>query len=104
MCIRDSFMTRDDSHPWQVRCPEVKYSSSGSFFTPLKGSSVCVGRSFTSSASSLSLTAMVDPPRSAHLFPQSDPLRSRLGLAFRGLENALGHLPLVGQRHLAASE
>src|SRR5262249_39113703 len=82
----------------------VKYSSSGSFFTPLKGSSVCVGRSLTSSAISLSLTAMVDPPRSTQLFAQSDPLRSRLRLSFRGLVDALGHLPHVGHRDLAASE
>jgi hypothetical protein len=33
------FMTNADSHPWQVRWPEVKYSSSGIFFTDLIGSS-----------------------------------------------------------------
>src|SRR5262245_54716025 len=100
------FMTRDDSHPWQVRCPEVKNSSSGSFFTPLKGSSVCVGRSFTSSANSLSLTAMVDPPTldAFQLFAQSDPLRCRLRLSFRGQVHALGHLPHGGHRDLTASE
>src|SRR2546425_8034827 len=32
-----SFMTRADSQPWQVRCPEVKYSSRVTFLTPLKG-------------------------------------------------------------------
>src|SRR5215468_5413157 len=98
------FITSADSHPWQVRCPEVKYSSSGSFFTPLKGSIVCVGRSFTSSASSLSLTAMVDPPRSTQLLAQSDPLRCRLRLSFRGQVDAVGHLPHVGHRDLATSE
>src|SRR5215472_8042900 len=98
------FMTRADSQPWQVRCPEVKNSSSGSFFTPLKGSSVCVGRSFRSSAISLSLTAMIDPPRSLSLFAQSDPLRSRLRLSFRGLEDAVGHLLHIGHRDLTASE
>ena len=37
-----SFMTRADSHPWQVRWPEVKYSSWVTFLTPLKGSSCSV--------------------------------------------------------------
>ncbi len=37
-----SFMTRADSQPWQVRWPEVKYSSSVTFLTPLKGSRICV--------------------------------------------------------------
>ena len=39
------FITRADSQPWQVRWPEVKYSSRGSFFKDLKGSSCCVGSS-----------------------------------------------------------
>src|SRR5262249_17480718 len=37
-----SFMTRADSHPWHVRCPEVKYSSRVTRLTPLKGSRICV--------------------------------------------------------------
>src|SRR2546425_2460950 len=37
-----SFMTRADSQPWQVRWPEVKYSSRVTFFTPLKGERTCV--------------------------------------------------------------
>jgi hypothetical protein len=37
-----SFMTSADSHPWHVRCPEVKYSSMVTFLTPLKGSRICV--------------------------------------------------------------
>ena len=35
-----SFMTRADSQPWQVRWPEVKYSSRVTRFTPLKGSRI----------------------------------------------------------------
>src|SRR5258708_19751908 len=41
------FISNADSHPWQVRCPEVKNSSSGSFLTDLKGSSPWVGSIFT---------------------------------------------------------
>src|SRR5690242_2375738 len=37
-----SFITRADSQPWQVRWPEVKYSSIVTFLTPLKGSRICV--------------------------------------------------------------
>ncbi len=37
-----SFMTSADSQPWQVRCPEVKYSSMVTRLTPLKGSRICV--------------------------------------------------------------
>ena len=32
-----SFMTRADSQPWQVRCPDVKYSSSGDLLDALEG-------------------------------------------------------------------
>src|SRR3970040_897344 len=38
-----SFITRADSHPWHVLCPEVKYSSRAIFLTPLKGSRFWVG-------------------------------------------------------------
>src|SRR5258708_3753829 len=41
------FISNADSQPWQVRCPEVKNSSSGSFLTDLKGSSPWVGSIFT---------------------------------------------------------
>src|SRR5439155_15500714 len=37
-----NFMTRADTQPWQVRWPEVKYSSRVTFFTPLKGERTCV--------------------------------------------------------------
>src|SRR6059036_1165853 len=37
-----SFMTRADSQPWHVRCPEVKYSSRVTFLIPRNGSRTCV--------------------------------------------------------------
>src|SRR5258708_33830443 len=37
-----SFMTSADSQPWQVRWPEVKYSSRVTFLTPRNGSRICV--------------------------------------------------------------
>src|SRR2546421_12377373 len=44
------FISRADSQPWHVRCPEVKNSSSGIFLTDLKGSSFWVGSIFTNVA------------------------------------------------------
>src|SRR5258708_35930937 len=97
-----SFITSADSQPWQVRWPEVKNSSSGSFFTPLNGSSPCVGRSFTSSANSLSVTAMIFIL--PWLLAQPDPGGCRLRLACSGGGNDLGHLLHVGDRYLAAAQ
>ena len=37
-----SFMTSADSQPWQVRCPEVKYSSMVTRLMPRNGSRICV--------------------------------------------------------------
>src|SRR3989304_1202550 len=37
-----SRMTRADSQPWQVRCPDVKYSSTDTLFPPLKPCKTCV--------------------------------------------------------------
>src|SRR5215467_9004983 len=37
-----SFMTSADSQPWQVRCPDVKYSSIVTRLTPRNGSRICV--------------------------------------------------------------
>src|SRR5712692_5248869 len=37
-----SFITSADSQPWQVRWPEVKYSSRVTFLTPRNGSRICV--------------------------------------------------------------
>ncbi len=37
------FMTSADSHPWQVRCPEVKYSSIATRSMPRNGSRIWRG-------------------------------------------------------------
>ena len=52
-----SFITSADSQPWQVRWPEVKYSSIVTCLTPLNGSRICVAlreRGRLSHASSVS--------------------------------------------------
>src|SRR6516225_1812294 len=107
------FITRADSHPWQVRWPEVKNSSRGSFLTPLKGSSFCVSSIFTTSASSLSFgTVAISNSsfvRSIQMFlpallAKPNPLSRRLLLALRRQVHFLGHLLHVGQRHLATSQ
>src|ERR1700716_3374658 len=90
------FITSADSQPWQVRCPEVKNSSKGSFFTPLKASSRCVGCSLNNSASSLSFATVAI---AILLLAQPDPLRSGLGLSFRSQVNFLGHLFYIRHGH-----
>src|SRR3972149_1799618 len=65
-----SFMTRADSHPWQVRWPEEKYSSIVTFLTPLKGSSTWV-----SLAKAVVVSAMV-----ASLLAHAQPAGGPLGL------------------------
>src|SRR3954470_15442601 len=97
-----SLVTTAVSQPWQVRWPEVKCSSRGSFFTPLNMSSLCGALWCVSSASSLSVVAMVCP--SAPLLAQPDPLRRRLRGPARGLGNDLAHLPHVRQGDLAAAQ
>src|SRR3990172_2312631 len=89
-----SFITRADSHPWHVRWPEVKYSSSGPFFTPLKGSSCCVGRGARGSAISVILLFLPDP----------DPVRGLEFPARGGAADQVGHLPHVGHGPLAAAQ
>src|SRR5262245_59504853 len=64
-----SFMTRAVSLPWQVRWPDVKYSSIVTFFTPLNGSSTWV--SFVNVVAS----AMVSLPLLAYAEPVGGPLR-----------------------------
>src|SRR6266851_1691494 len=89
-----SFMTRADSQPWQVRWPEVKYSSIVTFLTPLKGSSICVAF--------VKVSAMV---MSSGLFPDAQPMRLGVGLAgLRGRVAHVGRLVDVFQRHLASAE
>src|SRR5215470_2249204 len=87
-----SFMTRADSQPWQVRCPEVKYSSRVTFLTPRKGSRVCL---MFAKASAMLVS----------LFPYAQPLRLERGLAGRRrLEAEVRGLVHVFERHLAASQ
>src|SRR5437773_4577523 len=88
-----SFMTSADSHPWQVRWPEVKYSSSVTFLTPRKGSRIWV--------------ALVNVVVSAIwplLFANAEPARRRVG--FPGLRRTvaeLGRFVDVLERHLTAA-
>src|SRR3990170_3855264 len=91
-----SFMTRADSHPWQVRWPEEKYSSIVTFLTPLKGSSTWVA------LVNVVVSAM---PCLLWLLPDAEP--ARLGLRLPGLrrvETEIGDLIHVLQHHLAAAQ
>src|SRR5688500_13155621 len=61
-----SFMTSADSQPWQVRWPDVKYSSIVTFLMPRKASSVCgefVNVVVVSAIRSLSSVADAEPVR-----------------------------------------
>src|SRR3990170_7166655 len=90
-----SFMTRADSHPWQVRWPEEKYSSIVTFLTPLKGSSTWV-----SLAKAVVVSAMV-----ASLLAHAQPAGGPLGLAGPRRGGAdVGHFIHVLQRDLATAE
>src|SRR5512147_2926622 len=89
-----SFITSADSQPWQVRWPEVKYSSSVTFLTPLKGSRICVAF--------VNVSAMMV---SSSLLADAQPVR--LGVGFPGLRGSVAHvrrLVDVLERHLAAAE
>src|SRR4026209_1543804 len=91
-----SFMTRADSQPWQVRWPEVKYSSMVTFLTPLNGSRICVA--FLNVVS-----AMVDLSL-CELLAHAEPVRLGIGLA--GLGRREAHVRRLGdvlQRDLAAT-
>src|SRR5579864_7074998 len=92
-----SFMTRADSQPWQVRWPDVKYSSSGAFLTPLIGSRTGTG------ASNIAISGVSIAHRllGSHADPQG--VRRRLA-GLRRLAGMVDHLPNAGNRHLAAAE
>src|SRR5215510_781593 len=89
-----SFMTSADSQPWQVRCPEVKYSSIVTRLTPRNGSRLCV--------------AFVNVVVSAiviSLFPHAQPMGLGVRLpGRRGGEAHVGRLVDVLERHLAPTE
>src|SRR4030095_821407 len=87
-----SFITSADSQPWQVRWPEVKYSSMVTFLTPLKGWSSWVA--FVK-ASAISISLLSD----------AEPQRLEGGLPGLGrLVAEIGGLVDVFQRHLAPAE
>src|SRR5262249_61243948 len=97
-----SFISSADSHPWHVRCPEVKNSSSGSFLTDLKGSSFCVGSICTKvdigcllSFRCVKTHQRKSYPRSG-LFTQTYPLRQRLLFSGSRLIDRLPYLFHVG--------
>src|SRR2546425_10621819 len=92
-----SFMTKADSHPWHVRWPEVKYSSSGTFLTPLNGSSGWGGRASMASISVHLSRLFVRTAKG--LFWNSDPRNERLGLAPPPLEPHLAHARTAGHGH-----
>src|SRR6266508_5766045 len=90
-----SFMTSADSHPWQVRCPEVKYSSIVTRLTPRNGSRICVA------LLNIVVSAMVASP----LFPNAQPVGLRVGLADHGGRVAKVHrLVDILQDHFATAQ
>src|SRR5207249_10731025 len=86
------FITRADSQPWQVRWPEVKNSSSGSFLTPLMGFNFWVGTSIIVSISF-----------SPRLLAQADPLSRSLLFTVGCLIDAICHPYNFGQRHVVTA-
>src|SRR4030095_9608277 len=99
-----SFMTSADSHPWQVRCPEVKCSSIVTRLTPRNGSRICVA------LLNVVVSAMVASPLSitaqrATLFPHAQPVGLGVGLAGRrGRVAQVRRLVDVLERDLAAAQ
>src|SRR3989475_1743986 len=88
-----SFMISADSHPWQVRWPDVKYSSIVTFLMPRKGSRTWVALA--------NVSAMAWSP----LFAHAEPVRLGVGLpGIRGSETEVGRLIDVLQGHLTAAE
>src|SRR5215471_1020127 len=99
------FISSADSHPWQVRWPEVKNSSKGSFLTDLKGSNFCVGSIFTKVAmASLSFLMHKRTSEKSVLLAQSNPLRQRLRLAGGSLVNRCGNFLDIGHGDFASAQ
>src|SRR4029453_2236046 len=90
-----SFITSADSQPWQVRWPEVKYSSMVTRLIPRNGSRIWVVLpKVVASAMGLGL-----------LFADAEPVGLGVGLAgLSGGEAHVGRLVDVRQRDLAAAE
>src|SRR5215470_19453144 len=88
-----SFMISADSHPWQVRWPEVKYSSIVTFLIPRNGSRTWVA------LANVSAMAVVS------LFTHAEPVGLGIGSSgIRGIVTKVSRLIDVLQRHLAATE
>src|SRR5712692_8129302 len=88
-----SFMTSADSHPWQVRWPEVKFSSMVTFLIPRNASSTWVALASVSAMAVLSL------------FPHAEPVGLGVRLAgVRGIVAKVRRLIDVLQRHFPAAE
>src|SRR5215475_4140351 len=78
-----SFMTRADSQPWHVRCPDVKYSSMVTRLTPRKGSRIWVAL----------VNVVVSAMTGGLLFTDAEPVRPGVGLAgIRGSVAKVGGL------------
>src|SRR5262245_40971300 len=90
-----SFITSADSQPWQVRWPEVKYSSIVTRLMPRNGSRIWVVFP--------KVLASAMGPRL--LFAHAEPVRLGVGLArCCGGEAHVGRTVDVRQRHLAAAQ
>src|SRR6266566_5827484 len=83
-------ITRADSHPWQVRCPETKSSSYGTSLTPLICGRFCAGM--------ISVVIV--------LLPYADPIAgvARGEVAARGRHGLLEDLCRHGLLDLAPAE
>src|SRR5262245_61764625 len=89
-----SFITRADSHPWQVRCPEVKYSSRVTRLMPRKGSRIWVA-----------LVNAVVSAIGGLLFAHAQPVGAGVGLTgVRGTVTHVGGLVDVLQGDLAPAQ
>src|SRR5262245_66392317 len=96
-----SFMTSADSQPWQVRCPEVKYSSIVTRLTPRNGSRICVAL-LNVVASAIVISPLViaasrpagpqprDGLQRATLFPHAQPVG--LGIGLPGRRRRVAHV------------
>src|SRR5262245_21995017 len=95
-----SFITSADSQPWQVRCPEVKYSSMVTRLTPRNGVRICVALSNVCACVSAIGWSLL-----SRLFAHAQPGGLERGLTrLRRLVAHVGRLVDVLERHLAAAE
>src|ERR1035441_5308599 len=98
-----SFMICAGWQPLHVRWPDLKYSSCGTFLTPLKASRFCVGFSSTNVLIIVILSGSGNASWDA-LSPQPNPLCQGLRLTFGGLEHDVGHRFHVRHGYFAATQ